>query len=80
MTIARILGGIISISAAISFAEIEPFKDGRLSGLSNWVFKVTKNKHLAYHTSISYTIFYWGILNAIIGIFASEVLYFTFLF
>ncbi|UWV80762.1 amino acid permease [Mycoplasmopsis cynos] len=76
--IAWILGGIISISAAISFAEIGSFKDGRLSGLSNWVFKVTKNKHLAYHTSISYTIFYWGILNAIIGIFASEALFYFF--
>ncbi|TQC53948.1 amino acid permease [Mycoplasmopsis mucosicanis] len=76
--LAWIIGGIISIAAAISFIEIGSFKNTKLIGLSNWVYKISKNKHLAYHCSVAYTLFYWGLLNAVIGIFASESLFFFF--
>ncbi|AMD81486.1 amino acid permease [Mycoplasmopsis canis PG 14] len=74
--IAWILGGIISIGTALSFSEIGSFKDGKLSGLSNWVYKVTKSEKLAYHNALGYAIFYWGILNTVIGIFSSEAFFF----
>lgn len=76
--LAWVLGGLISIAAAINFAEIGSFSNSKFIGLSNWVYKVTRKKELGYHVSISYAIFYWGILNTVIGIFASEALFYFF--
>lgn len=75
---AWIIGGLISMAAAVSFAEIGSFKNGKLQGLSNWVYKITKNPKLAYHNSLGYAFFYWGILNTVLGIFASEALFYFF--
>ncbi|MGZ9756425.1 APC family permease [Mycoplasma sp. 4423] len=75
--LAWIVGGLISLTAALSFAEIGSFKNTKLTGLSNWAFKVGGSR-LGYFTSISFSTFYFGALNALLGIFGSEV-WFTFI-
>ncbi|WP_326495026.1 APC family permease [Mycoplasmopsis felis] len=72
--LAWIIGGIISITAALSFAEIGSFKNTKLTGLSNWAYKVGRAR-FGYFTATSYTLFYWGILATVLGLFFSEIFF-----
>ncbi|OYD26487.1 amino acid transporter [Mycoplasma testudineum] len=67
-----IVGGLISLAAAISFSEISALKVNKITGISGWSHRVG-GKNLGYFTTFSWSIFYWGILVTILGIFASEM-------
>ncbi|MBU4692501.1 APC family permease [Mycoplasma zalophi] len=73
--LAWIIGGIISISSAVCFGEIGSFKHTKLSGISNWTYKIAGNK-LGYFVNNSYALFYYGILISVIGIFGSEIFFY----
>ncbi|WGI36554.1 APC family permease [Mesomycoplasma lagogenitalium] len=73
--IAWIIGGIISIAAALNFAEIGTMKKSKLSGLSSWIYRTSGTK-IGYGTSVAYAIFYWGLLLVIIPIFSAEMLFY----
>ncbi|TDV24341.1 amino acid/polyamine/organocation transporter (APC superfamily) [Mycoplasmopsis mustelae] len=72
--LAWIIGGIISLSAALSFAEIGSFKKTKLVGLSNWAYKVSGSR-FGYFTAVNYSTFYMGILATVLGIFGSEIIF-----
>ncbi|UWD34263.1 APC family permease [Mesomycoplasma molare] len=73
--LAWIIGGLISIGAALSFAEIGSFNKTRLAGLSSWAYKVNGIK-AGYSVSLLYSFFYYGILVSVLGIFGSEIFFF----
>ncbi|MBN3534883.1 APC family permease [Mycoplasma procyoni] len=73
--LAWVAGGIISVAAAINFSEIGTFKPGKLSGLSHWTYKTTGSA-AGYAISVTYTLFYWGLLFTVLGSFFAEILFF----
>lgn len=69
---AWILGGILSITAAVSFSEIGSMKTGRTSGIAAWAEKVG-GKKIGYFVRFNYSFFYMGLLAAVLGVFGSEM-------
>ncbi|MCR8613184.1 MAG: amino acid permease, partial [Mycoplasma sp.] len=67
-----IIGGLVSLFAAISFSEIGSMKT-KHSGLAAWAGKIM-NKKNGYFIRFNYTFFYFGALTIILGLFASESL------
>ncbi|WP_084477550.1 APC family permease [Mycoplasma leonicaptivi] len=70
-----IIGGIISLCAALSFMEIGSFKNSKITSISNWSYKIF-GKHFGYFTNITYTLFYFGMLFTIISFYFSEIFLF----
>ena len=71
--LAWLLGGILSLAAAVSFAEIGTMKNNKTAGLAAWAEKVGGQK-FGYFVRFNYSFFYFGILIAVLGVFASEML------
>ena len=71
--LAWIIGGLLSLGAAVSFSEIGSLKTGKVSGLSGYA-EIVGGKKLGYFTRFSYSFFYFGILNTIIAFFATEAI------
>ncbi|WDV48361.1 amino acid permease [Mesomycoplasma ovipneumoniae ATCC 29419] len=69
---AWIVGGIISLFAAISFSEISFLKQTKLNGLANWSYQIGGKKS-GYFVLFSYGFYYLGMLSLILGIFSSEI-------
>ncbi|AJC49810.1 amino acid permease [Mycoplasma flocculare] len=69
---AWIIGGLISLFAAINFSEISFLKQTKLNGLANWAYQ-SAGKKAGYLVLFSYSFYYLGILALILGIFSSEI-------
>ena len=69
-----IIGGILSLAAAISFSEIGTMKVKRTTGLSAWTEKVA-GKKAGYFVRFNYPFYYYGLLGGALGFFASEALF-----
>ncbi|MDW2893080.1 APC family permease [Mesomycoplasma ovipneumoniae] len=69
---AWIIGGIISLFAAISFSEISFLKQTKLNGLANWSYQIGGKKS-GYFVLFSYGFYYLGMLSLILGIYSSEI-------
>ena len=72
--VAWILGGLLSVAAAVSFSEIGTMKTKNVQGLAAWAEKVG-GKKLGYFTRFNYSFFYFGLLTAVLGVFGSEMLF-----
>ena len=72
--VAWILGGLLSLAAAISFSEISSFKTFNVHGLAGWTEKVG-GKKLGYFVRFSYSFFYFGLLASVLGVFGSEMFF-----
>lgn len=72
--LAWIIGGLVSLFAAISFSEIGTMKTNKVHGIPAWAEKVG-GKKLGYFTRFNFSFFYFGILGPIIGIFTSEMFF-----
>ncbi|MGZ9414194.1 APC family permease [Mycoplasma sp. 5370] len=70
-----IIGGVISLGAALSFSEIGSFRKTKLTGLSSWAYKIYGVK-AGYGVSFLYSLFYYGLLTSVLGIFGSEIFFF----
>ena len=66
-----VLGGLLSLGAAVSFSEISSFKTKIVDGPPGWAEKVG-GKYLGYFIRFNYGIFYFVILNVAISLFAAE--------
>lgn len=69
-----ILGGTVSVFAAISFSEIGTTNGLSISGYSGWAEKVG-GKKFGYLIRFNYTFFYYGLFTSIYGIFVSEAFF-----
>ncbi|NYN92315.1 APC family permease [Mesomycoplasma hyopneumoniae] len=69
---AWIIGGIISLFAAITFSEISFLKPTKLNGLPNWTWQ-TAGKKMGYGVLFNYSFYYSGILSIVLGFFSSEI-------
>lgn len=69
---AWIVGGIISLMAAINYSEISFLKPSKLNGLANWAYR-TGGKKAGYATVFNYSFYYLVILTLLLSIIASEV-------
>ena len=69
-----IIGGLVSLFAAISFSEIGTMKTNKVHGLPAWAEKVG-GKKFGYFTRFNFSFFYFGILGPVIGIFTSEMFF-----
>lgn len=72
--LAWILGGVISLAAAINFSEISFLKNRKITGLANWSHQVG-GKKFGYFVNISFTFFYSPILITVLGVFVSEIMF-----
>ncbi|CAC13470.1 AMINO ACID PERMEASE [Mycoplasmopsis pulmonis] len=72
--LAWVFGGIISLAAAINFSEISFLKNTKIAGIGNWSHKVG-DKRFGYFVSISFTLFYSGIIQIILGFFTAEIFF-----
>ena len=72
--IAWLIGGILSLSAAVSFSEIGSMKTNRVHGLPAWAEKVG-GKRFGYFIRFNYSFFYYGLLSAVLGVFGSEMIF-----
>ncbi|MBG0730696.1 APC family permease [Mycoplasma sp. 'Moose RK'] len=70
---AWVIGGLISLFAAINFSEISFLKQTRLNGLANWAYQVG-GKKAGYATLFNYTFYYLGLLSLILSVFVSEIM------
>ncbi|MCU4706889.1 APC family permease [Mycoplasma sp. CSL7503-lung] len=70
-----IIGGVISISVALCFSEIGSLPNKSFSGISNWMHKL-KPGFTSYGISITYAVFYFGLLFTILGSFGSEIFFY----
>ena len=71
---AWLIGGILSLSAAVSFSEIGSMKTKNVHGLAGAAERVG-GKKFGYLVRFNYSFFYTGILAAILGTFGSEMLF-----
>ena len=71
--LAWIVGGLISLTAAVSFSEIAWMKGKRSSGFVSWSEKVGGLKY-GYFTRFSFSFFYFGMLAPLLCVFGSETL------
>ena len=71
---AWLIGGLLSLSAAVSFSEIGSLKTKTVHGLPGWAEEIG-GKKLGYFTRFNYSFFYTGMLSAILGVFGSEMLF-----
>lgn len=71
--LAWLMGGIISLTAAVSFSEIGSMKTGKTAGLSAWAEKVG-GKKFGYFVRFNYSFFYFGLLGSVLAVFGSEML------
>lgn len=71
---AWIIGGLVSLFAAISFSEIGSTKTKNVHGLAAWA-EIYGGKKLGYFTRFNYSFFYFGILMVAFGIFVSEAFF-----
>lgn len=69
--LAWIIGGLISLFAAISFSEIGSQKFKNVHGLAAWS-ESALGKKFGYFTRFNLSFFYYGILSVIFGVFVSE--------
>lgn len=72
--VAWILGGLISIAAAISFSEISSMKTKNVHGLPGWSEKVG-GKCYGFFTRFHYSWFYFGIMNVVLAYFGAEMVF-----
>ncbi|NQZ65677.1 MAG: APC family permease [Mycoplasmatales bacterium] len=72
--LAWIVGGLISLFAAVSFSEIGSMKTGKVSGLAAWNEKAA-GKKWGYFVRFNYSFFYFALLTPILGVFVSELLF-----
>ncbi len=69
-----LLGGLLALAAAISFSEISSQKSGKTIGLADWAEKAG-GKKFGFFVRTNYSLFYFGILVLVIGMFASETIF-----
>lgn len=69
--LAWIVGGLLSLAAALSFTEIGSLKTKNVHGLAAWA-EITGGKKFGYFTRFNYSFFYFGILTTALGIFSAE--------
>lgn len=72
--VAWIIGGLISLAAAISFSEISSMKTKNVHGLPGWSEKVG-GKAYGFFTRFNYSFFYFGIMNVVLAYFGSEMVF-----
>ena len=72
--LAWLLGGLLSLSAAVSFSEISSLKTKNVHGLAAWA-EVTGGKKLGYFTRFNFSFFYYGLLASVLGVFGSEMVF-----
>ena len=72
--IAWIIGGLISLAAAISFSEISSMKTKNVHGLPGWSERVGGKKY-GFFTRFNYSFFYFGIMNVVLAYFGSEMIF-----
>ncbi|CAT05221.1 Serine/threonine exchanger SteT [Mesomycoplasma conjunctivae] len=70
--LAWIIGGIISLFAAINYSEISFLKPSKLNGLASWAYRI-KGKKWGYFILFNYSFYYLSILGLLLSIIASEV-------
>ncbi|QKT05125.1 APC family permease [Mycoplasma sp. OR1901] len=70
-----IIGGIISICVALCFSEIGSMTNKNFSGISNWIHRL-KPGATSYGISLTYALFYFGLLFTILGSFGSEIFFY----
>ncbi|WKX02220.1 APC family permease [Candidatus Mycoplasma mahonii] len=71
--IAWLLGGLLSLAAAISFSEMGSLKTRNVHGLNAYA-EITGGKKYGYFTRFNYSSFYFPILIVVLGFFGSEML------
>ena len=71
---AWIIGGLLSLAAAISFAEIGSMKTKKQTGLPAWAEKVG-GKKFGYFTRFNYSFYYYGLMGSALAFFSSETLF-----
>ena len=71
--LAWLLGGLLSLAAAISFSEIGSVKTRNVSGLPAYSEKFG-GKLFGYFVRFNFSVFYYGILAVVLGFFGSEVI------
>lgn len=69
--LAWVIGGLISLAAALSFSEIGSLKTKNVRGLSAWT-EITLGKKAGYFVRFVYPFFYYGILITALGTFSAE--------
>lgn len=69
--LAWVIGGLISLFAAISFSEIGSQKFKNVHGLAAWSEQAL-GKKFGYFVRFNLPVFYYGILTIIFGVFVSE--------
>ena len=72
--ISWILGGLLSLAAALSFAEIGTMSTHRTTGLMAWSEK-TAGKKFGYFVRFNHPFYYFGLLASVLGFFASETFF-----
>ena len=68
--LAWIVGGLLSLSAAISFSEIGSMKTGKVSGLPGWAEKIA-GKKFGYFTRFNFVFIYYGLFIPAFGYYIS---------
>ena len=71
--LAWIIGGILSLAAAVSFSEISNVKTKRISGLPAYA-EIFGGKKFGYFTRFNFSVFYYGILVVVLSFFGSEII------
>ena len=69
-----ILGGVMSLAAAISFSEIGSMKLGVVKSLGGWA-EATSGKKFGYFTRFNYAFFYYAIYVFVLAAFSGEVFF-----
>lgn len=72
--IAWVIGGIMSLFAAISFSEIGAMKNLRITGFAGWAEKVGGKKY-GYVIRFNYSFLYMAIYATVLGLFVSEAFF-----
>lgn len=72
--LAWVVGGLLSLAAAISFSEISSFNTKNVHGLPGWTEKIA-GKKMGYLVRFSYSFFYYGLLGTVLGVFGSEMFF-----
>ncbi|WP_033161448.1 APC family permease [[Mycoplasma] collis] len=70
-----ILGGVVSLAAAINFSEIGTLKLSKISGIASWAYKLNGLKS-SYAIKITWVLFYLGLLFTVFGTFVTEAFFF----
>lgn len=68
-----IIGGLLSLFAAISFSEIGSTKTDRVHGLAGWA-RIYGGEKFGRFVQFTYSFFYFGILSTAISIFSAETI------